>query len=215
MPTRRRTEVGKGAFGNYRDHDDHAREVLRRILSRGLPLTEDAVFLCLWHQLKTRRGSQVLQKVRASKDIGGYQYFSFSPDIDLLEITPQNKVIGYELKGYRKRARSIDPPMYYEGIDEGLADLKNPVSAPGASGFAGSIFDEVWVVHPEGSDIGRMSDLLGHMTPLGVMLVSHHGVRELVNAKPNPYLEPALKARFLSNRGAFDTYRRFKVKPIQ
>ena len=63
MTSRRRTEVGKGAFGRYRPHDDHAREVLWRILNRGLPLTEDAVFLCLWHHLTTQRGSQVFQKV--------------------------------------------------------------------------------------------------------------------------------------------------------
>ena len=91
MPTRRRTEVGTGAFGRPRPHDAHAREVLRRILDRRLPLTEDAVFLCLWHQLTTRRKSKILQKVKTSKDVGGYRYFSFAPDIDLLEITPDQK----------------------------------------------------------------------------------------------------------------------------
>ena len=62
MPGRRLTRVGKGAFGVDSDHDDHVREVLRRILSKRLPLTEDAVFLGLWHQLSQRRGSTVLQK---------------------------------------------------------------------------------------------------------------------------------------------------------
>ena len=215
MTTRRRTEVGKGAFGRPRMHDEHAREVLRRILARELPLTEDAVFLCLWHQLTTRRHSQVLQKVRISKDVGGYQYFYFSPDIDLLEITPSQKVIGYELKGYRKQARSVVPPQYYAGIDEALAYLVNPVKSPSSASFAGSIFDEVWVVHPDGSGIGEMSDLISRLTPLGIMTVNHSGVKTVVPAKPNPYLDQALKAQFLAHLDSFSTYRRFKVKPIQ
>ena len=175
MTTRRRTEVGTGAFGRPRPHDAHAREVLSRILTRGLPLTEDAVFLCLWHQLTTRRHSQVLQKVKASKDVGGHRYFSFSPDIDLLEITPQEKVIGYELKGYQKRARSVAPPQYYAGIDEALAYLVNPTFSPSSDTFGGSIFDEVWVVHPEGSGISDLADLVSRLTPLGLMTLNHRG----------------------------------------
>ena len=134
MPSRRRTRIGKGAFGAVRPHDEHAREVLRRILSRRLPLTEDAVFLCVWHQLKAVRGSQVLRNVRESKAIGNYKYYSFSPDVDLLEVTKSGKVIGYELKGERKLARSIKPPQFYEGFDQAMALLMNPVTNPMKSG---------------------------------------------------------------------------------
>ena len=96
---RRKTTIGQGAFGRVVPADQHAAEVLGRIVNRGLPLTEDAVFLFLHHVLRRNNGSQIFQKVRASKDTGGYRYFSFSPDIDLLEVRPNGKVVGYELKG--------------------------------------------------------------------------------------------------------------------
>jgi hypothetical protein len=155
MPSRRRTVIGKGAFGNWRPHDDHAREVLRRILSGRLPLTEDAVFLCLWHQLKATRGSYILRNVRASKAFSGYEYYAFSPDVDLLEVTKAGKVIGYELKGERKLAKSVVPPMFYEGFDQAMALLMNPVAKP--MGFIGSIFDGVWLVHPNVSMRGGLT----------------------------------------------------------
>ena len=182
---------------------------------RKLPMTEDAVFLALWHQLSTRRGSHVFQKVCISKVIGRYKYFTFSPDIDLLEVTTSEKVIGYELKGYRKRGKSIEPPMYYEGVDEGLANLTNPTVSPVSAPETASIFDEIWVVHPEGSDIERMDSTLLTQTPLGLMLVAHSGVRIPLAARPNPYLNAELKALFLANLGAFEQYTKFKVKPIQ
>ena len=165
--------------------------------------------------MKTNRGSQVFQKVRASKDVGGYQYFAFSPDIDLLEVTPANKVIAYELKGYRKRGGEMQPPMFYEGIDEGLANLLNPRTAPSPFVDQGSIFDEAWVVHPEGSNIERMVAPLAEQTPLGLMVIDHKGVRIPLRAKPNPYLDANLKGLFLENLGAFDAATRFKIKPIQ
>ena len=124
-------------------------------------------------------------------------------------------MIGYELKGDRKRSKSIDPPMYYAGVDEALAYLVNPVSSPSSPTFAGSIFDEVWLVHPAGSAIPQMADLISKLTPLGLMTLSHKAVDVVVRARPNPYLDEKLKAEFLDHLDAFDTYRRFKVKPIQ
>ena len=223
MPSRRKTRIGVGAFGTWREPDDHAREVLRRIHSQHLPLTEDAVFLYVWHQLKNRRGSHILRNVRSSKAIGDYQYYAFSPDVDLLEVTKTGKVIGYELKGERKLARSVVPPMFYEGFDQAMALLMNPVTRP--MELTGSIFDEVWLVHPNvsstGSDIKneavrrRMAELVQRFSPVGFMRVSHTRLDIETKADTNPYLNPALKADFLEHLDAFTAYERFTIKPIQ
>ena len=95
MP-RCKTTVGVGPIGRRVPVRGHAHQVLQRILTRGLPLTEDAVFLAMLNRL-WQRGSQVFQRVRDSRDVGGYHYFSFSPDIDVLEVH-DGGVVVYELK---------------------------------------------------------------------------------------------------------------------
>ena len=157
--------------------------MLQRILTRGHPLTEDAVFLSLLNIL-WQRGSRVYQKVQRSKDTGGYRYFTFSPDIDLLEIRHDGVVVGYELKGERRGAKGIQPPMFYDGLDQALAYLINPVGSPCASTFTGSIFDFVYLVHPANSDVPRLSDLLERLTPVGLVIVDRKGTKEVVKPKP-------------------------------
>lgn len=190
-------------------------EVLGRVLSKGAPLTEDAVFLGLRRILIRKNQSGIFQKVRASKNVGAYRYFSFSPDIDLLEIRKTGIVVGYELKGYRKSGREMKPPMHYEGLDQALAMLKNPVNSPLSSSFAGSVFDYVYLVHPEGSDVNQMSDLLQMCTPLGLIVVNHNGTKEAVKPKPNPFLNKELKSLFISRLDALDAYRKISVNPVQ
>lgn len=212
---RRRTDIGRGAFGSWVSPDAHALEVLQRILSRGYPLTEDAVFLCMWNILR-HNGSRILQKVRQSADVGEYRYFSFSPDIDLLEVRPGDVVAGYELKGYSGKPKSAAPPAYYEGIDQALSYLVNPVSSPLAQSFAGGVFDYVYVVHPAGTGVEALADVLQRCTPLGLIVVNQQGTpNELVKPKLNPYLNIDIKAYFLAHLDAFEAYKKYKVNPIQ
>ncbi len=212
---RRRTNLGRGSFGRHVPVDQHADEVLGRIIRKNSPLTEDAVFLGLYKILRSKNQSQIFQKVRVSKDVGGYRYFRFSPDIDMLEVRNSGAVVGYELKGYRKAGREMKPPMYYEGIDQALAMLKNPVHSPGTNSFIGSVFDFVYLVHPEGSQIDQLSDLLQMCTPLGLIEVNHRGTREVVKPKPNPFLNRDLKSFFLSRLDTLDAYMKISVNPVQ
>ncbi len=211
---RRKTTIGIGAFGRPIPKRQHAWEVLQRILARGHPLTEDAVFLSMLNIL-WQQNSRVYQQVRSSSDVGGYRYFQFSPDIDLLEVRRDGSVVAYELKGERRKGQNVEPPPFYEGIDQGLADLVNPISSPLSREFAGSIFDHAYVVHPAGSQIGRLADLLERCTPLGLIVVDRKGTKELVKPKPNPYLSLDMKAYFLQHLDALETYTTFKVNPIQ
>lgn len=212
---RRRTILGRGAFGRSVPADHHADEVLGRILRKGSPLTEDAVFLALYYILRRNNQGHLFQKVRTSKDVGGYRYFHFSPDIDLLEVRQSGTVVGYELKGYRKAGRTMKPPMHYEGIDQALAMLKNPTRSPLSDSFAGSVFDYVYIVHPEGSSIEELADLLHTCTPIGLIVVNQSGTKEIVKPKLNPFLEQGMKSLFISRLDTLEAYKEFRVNPVQ
>ena len=106
--SRHKTVIGRGAFGKPVPEDQHAVEVLRRILSKGLPPPEDAIFLCMLNILR-QNGSLILQKVRARRAFNVYRYFQFSTDIDLLEVRQDETVGGYELKGHRGTPKTSSP----------------------------------------------------------------------------------------------------------
>ncbi len=212
---RRKTTIGRGQFGHTVPVDQHAAEVLDRILSKGRPLTEDAVFLSMYLHLRRHNRSRMFQKVRASKNIGGYRDFGFSPDVDLLEVRSGGVVVGYELKGFRRAGREMQAPPFYDGIDQALALLKNPVRSPLSESFAGSVFDYMYLVHPGGSDVDALVDLLHMCTPIGLIVVEHFTIKELVKPKLNPFLEQGIKSFFVSRLDALETYTKFRVNPIQ
>ncbi len=222
MP-RRRTTLGTGSLSQHVDVDRHGLEVLRRIVSRGLPFTEDAVMLAMWNT-RRQRGSRCFAKVRQSSNTGAlgkrrqevtdYTYFTFSPDIDLLEVRQSGEVVGFELKGWGKAGRTTKPPMYYDGVDQALAYLVNPISSPVSQGFAGSIFDYVYLVHPPQTGVDRLTGVLERLTPLGLAVAGPGGVTELVKPRPNPYLNSAVKALFLQSLDALSAYTNPVVNPM-
>ena len=77
------------------------------------------------------------------------------------------------------------------------------------------MFDEVYVVHPEDSGIGRLADLLQLCTPLGLVVVNHQETKEIVKPKPNPFMSQEMKDYFLARLDTLDTYTRISVNPVQ
>ena len=218
MP-RRKTTIGVGAFGRPTHKEFHEWEVYHRIASRRLPLSEDAVFIILAQVLKKNQ-SIILKCVRGSKDIGGYNYFNFSPDIDLLEIRKDRTIVGYELKGYTKSGREQSRPQYYDGIDEALAYLVNPVNSPtSGSTFTGSIFDYVYLVHPfyeaNNSRLESLKSLLNQCTPIGLITVNYTEATEVVQPKKNPFVNEEVKRLFLSNLDAFKASFEYRLSLVQ
>lgn len=206
MP-RRTTTIGQGAFGRGINKDFHEWEVVRRIISRRQPLTEDAVFILMRQILRQNKGI-VLKAVRGSKDVGGHRYFYFSPDVDLLEVRPNGIIVGYELKGLRKSKPGHTAPPHYAGVDEALALLVNPRGTPVTeSTFAGSIFDYVYLVHPAEEDYGcgldLMKEVLDLCTPIGLIAVNHSGSREILKPKKNPFVNDDVKKLFLKHLDKF------------
>ncbi len=220
MP-RRKTTIGRGAFGRPVNKELHERETLHRIIDGRQPLTEDAVFLLLSQVLKRNNQSTILKCVRASKNVGGHGYFEFSPDIDMLEIRKNGIIVGYELKGVRKTKQGHVPPMYYEGIDEALAYLVNPVVNPmNRSTFTGSILDYVYLVHPlqetayhSGQD--SLAKILDSFTPIGFITVDYLGTKEVIKAKRNPNVKENVKKLFLDNLDKFEAAAKYKLSLVQ
>lgn len=218
MP-RRTTTIGQGAFGRGVDRDYHEWEVARRVIDRRLPLTEDAVFILMRQILRQNKGT-VLKVVRGSKDIGGYRYFKFSPDVDLLEVRPSGLIVGYELKGLRKSKPGHAMPPYYAGVDEALAYLVNPRGTPMTqSTFAGSIFDHVYLVHPAEDDyscgLDSLKEVLGVCTPIGLIAVNHFGSKEILKPKKNPFVNEDVKKLFLNHLDKFRASFEYRVSLVQ
>ena len=78
-----------------------------------------------------------------------------------------------------------------------------------------SILDYSYLVHPEGSMVDSLADLLSLCTPVGLIVVSHRGVKEVVKPKLNPFLDDGMRSLFVSRLDTLSAYEQFKVNPIQ
>jgi hypothetical protein len=221
--SRRTTTIGIGAFGNLIDPNEHMKQTYNRIRAQQLPLTEDAVFVLTYFLLLQRGKIKSLFKaVRQSKDGGDYRYFNFSPDIDLLEVRTDDSVVGYELKGIHKTKQGTKAVTYYEGLDQALSYLVNPIYSPMSDKLPSqaSIFDFVYLVHPEQEDTNQVErdafvNIMHNFTPIGLIYVSHNRWKEVLPPRPNPFLNPDLKNLFLQNLDAFKTYTKFRLSLVQ
>ena len=183
-----------------------------------LILTEKLVYYKLHSKLTiTKKRSQVFRGVvhnlfGAPAHAAPFLY-NFKSEVDVLEIQRDNTIIGYELKGYRKRKGAYEPPNYYLGLDQALSYLVNPLvfKDKNLGLFYGSIFDYVYLVHPRGNndtDIQRISDVIEKCTPIGFMLVDDHDVEEIVKPKKNPFASSDIQQMFLDNPRVLDSYRK-------
>ena len=181
-------------------------------------LTEESVYYRLHSEL-TKKGkrSQVFRGVihnlfGAPAHAAPFLY-NFKSEVDVLEIQRDNTIIGYELKGYRKRKGAYEPPNYYLGLDQALSYLVNPLvfKDKNLGLFYGSIFDYVYLVHPRGNndtDIQRISDVIEKCTPIGFMLLDDHDVEEIIKPKKNPFASSEIQQMFLDNPHVLDSYRK-------
>ena len=85
---------------------------------------EDIIAYALW-KFYIPQESKVFFKVfhNMSIKIGRNWNYWFAPEVDVIEITKNNEIIAYEIKGARKRKNNIELPSFYEGIGQSLACL--------------------------------------------------------------------------------------------
>lgn len=174
------------------------------------------------------RESKVFFKVFHNIDVKSGRNWNYwcAPDVDVIEVTRDNEIIAYELKGMRKgrrkktlpEYRSPEWPAFYDGVGQALAYLNLPYvsssMAPEGSEehfdrFGGGAFDFVYLVYPRDKIENfpeyerRIFDLL----PLGVIFAIPDGSFGIVKKAPrNPLQSKEAKEHFLNNLNTLEAF---------
>jgi hypothetical protein len=160
-------------------------------------------------------------------------HFWCAPDIDLVEVRPDNTIVAYEVKGQHTQKGEPHWPAIHDGLDQALAYLTLPKVTNEKSNsrmFAGGAVDLVYLVHPLPSmDSPDREDLnVISLTPVGFMGVLHlstprrpqmtdtevkgilmqqlNTVIEVVPARQNPLQDSRAKAFFLENLSSLEKF---------
>ena len=193
-----------------------------------VPITEDAV-LYLLSRLGSKRGSEVFVRVANNFSLDRGWHFWCAPDVDLLEVRPDDTVIAYEAKGQRRRRGEIEPVGVLEGLGQALAYLDLPViTVGGARTFDGGAPDFVYLVHGSSSPdlLDARKKRVVDLTPVGFLAAfpsnegvdsqaplaaspiapQHRCLAEILPPKPNPLRDPRAKAFLLEHLSSLEMF---------
>ena len=195
-----------------------------------LPITEDIVLYFL-SQLAAQRRSRLFFKVTHNLSEDRPWHFWCAPDLDLLEVLPDDTVIAYEVKGQRKRKQGLEWPAVFEGLDQALAYLDLPLVTDDVRNvrmFDGGAVDFVYLVHASaGRDVldVRKRRIIA-LTPIGFLAAfpdrgqgightsdmpgraapQHERLVEIVVPKPNPLHDPGAEAFLLEHLSSLKAF---------
>jgi hypothetical protein len=173
--------------------------------------SEDAVAYSL-HTNRLADGSRFLFKVHHNMRMRVERtwYYWCAPEIDVIEVKSDRRVIGYELKGARRyRAGQTDYPAIYDAIGQAVAYLDLPgVFEADARKFAGGVFDSVYLVCArEQPSIDESEKRILAGLPIGAMLALPDGkIVTVKEAPPNPIQSLEAKEHFLQNLDALEKH---------
>lgn len=166
-------------------------------------LTEDEITWRLYNDKKAT-GSTLFFKIKHNVSTSRDWSYYCAPDVDLMEVKPDNTIVGYEIKGQRK-SRNGEPswPALYDGLGQALAYLQLPsvFSSSGKSPiFSGGAFDHVYLVTARPNNETRENTAVLELTPIGYMTICPNGsANEIVSPKNNPLKSDAAKEHLLQN----------------
>ncbi|MCP8316564.1 MAG: hypothetical protein H3Z51_06860 [archaeon] len=176
---------------------------------RQIAITEDVILYFLYRRAKSQ-GSRCFFKLKHNMSPERGWYFFFGPDVDLLEITNDKVVIGYEAKGQRMLKGEPSWPALYEGLDEAMAYLELPyISKDGKRMFRGGGLDKVYLVHPISKiqDVDEIWKDIMKLTPIGyVGILPNSEVLKVVPAKPNPIHNVDAREFLINNIGSLEKF---------
>ncbi|HXF48461.1 MAG TPA: hypothetical protein VNL73_03415 [Verrucomicrobiae bacterium] len=156
--------------------------------------------------------SRVFRKFSHNTNLDRDWNYYCGTDIDILEITKDNQVIGYELKGFRKNKGKQEPPALYEGLDQALNYLNLPYvfDVNNKMLFEGGVFDHVYLAHARQSPtFENYERRVFNVTPIGFIIATPDGqFHKVQEAKLNPIQDVHLKDHFLRN---LDSVKKFSV----
>lgn len=158
------------------------------------------------------KDSKIFRKFSHNLNLDREWNFYCGTDIDILEVTRDNKIIGYELKGYRKYKENFEPPGLYEGLDQALNYLNLPYvcGKDGKMLFEGGVFDFVYLVHArEKSEFLEYERRVFGLTPVGFIIATSNGnFHKVQEAKSNPIQSIKAQEHFLKN---LDSLKKFSI----
>jgi hypothetical protein len=200
--------------------------------NQSAPMTEDFL-LYIMSLVARQRGSRVFFKVSHNMSLDRGWHFWCAPDMDLVEVRPDDTVVAYEVKGQQRRKGSYEWPAIHDGMDQALRYLTLPrvTSETTEQGmFEGGVPDLVYLVDPIPSrDVLAPLDVrvisltpVGFMgiQPLSVSLSMQSGevgagdiftgqldkIVELVPARQNPLQDSQAKAFFLEHLASLKNF---------
>ncbi len=147
--------------------------------------------------------SKVFRKFSHNLNLDREWNYYTGTDMDVVEVTTNNTVIGYELKGFRKFKGNPEPPGLYEGLDQALNYLNLPYvcNKNNEMLFNGGAPDYVYLVHArQNAEFQDYEKRVFGVTPIGFIIATpdneFHKVHE---AKQNPIQSKDAKVHFLNN----------------
>lgn len=156
--------------------------------------------------------SRVFRKFSHNLNLDRKWNYYTGTDMDVVEVTADNIIIGYELKGFRKYKGNLEPSGLYEGLDQALNYLNLPYvfNMDNKMLFDGGVPDYVYLVHAgQNSEFQDYEKRVFSVTPIGFIIATSdeqfHKVRE---AKQNPIQSKEAKEHFLKN---LDTLSKFSI----
>jgi len=161
---------------------------------------ESKVFFKVFHNMSIKRGRN-------------WNYW-FAPEVDVIEITKNNEIIAYEIKGARKRKNNIELPSFYEGIGQSLAYLNLPYMNEEQpkifDKFSGGVFDFVYLVLARYKiEFKEYEKRIFNLLPIGLIFALPDGRFERVkDASRNPIQSKEAKRHFLNN---LETLKKFSI----
>ncbi len=186
--------------------------MINQLSDRAQIFTEDALAYSLYTHRSTS-GGQFFFKLHHNMSIrrGRPWFYWCAPEIDVIEVTPDNHVIAYELKGSRQHPSGLpDFPAIHDPIGQAVAYLDLPRICEGDRRlFEGGVFDFVYAVCArQGTEIdpGEMRTL--SLVPVGAMFgLLDGGFVTIKEAPKNPLQNSEAKAHFLRNLDALENHK--------
>lgn len=149
------------------------------------------------------KGSKILRKFSHNLKIDREWNFYCGTDMDILEVTRDNTIIGYELKGYRKYKGNFEPAGLYEGLDQAVNYLNLPYvyGKNNKMLFNGGVLDYVYLVHArQNAEFQDYEKRVFGVTPIGFIIATpDEKFQKVHEAKINPIQDKEAKELFLSN----------------
>jgi hypothetical protein len=177
-------------------------------------MREDTVAYLLYKNCLSSN-SRVFFKLSHNLDVKTGRTWDYwtGADIDVIEISKDQTIIGYELKGYRKYKKNYEPPGLFDGLNQALHYLALPsVMEKGSKKekFSGGIFDFVYLVHArQTAECYDLEKRVLGVTPIGFIIATPDGsFHRIHEAKQNPIQSKEAKEHFLEN---LDTLEQFST----